>query len=451
MDIPPPPVATTSELLKLMNYDYLSRQPEAIRPLFTLEDVLSSPKDDLERYARVEAPCCRKLSFDNIKQRFFEKYPMFNAVDFRNILVAGGSVSNLVTMRGGDNSDIDIFLYGLTAETARLKIGRLIEHFELYFTNANLPYIIIQTPTLIRFIISTSRTRSRRRRVKCTEIQIIPRLYTDVSEILYGFDLGSAAVGFDGRQIHFSMMGRYSYTNMCNVIDSSRRSTSYAYRLCKYYYRGFSILIPMVSVACEEQCDLNLKDGYAKPLTRTKSDYNSVNLSFTKVLSYIYDPECCVVDNNFIITLFSGQINKFKCEMLSLHQLIKILGDRTADLLDTYTKYLQNPDDSTIQNALEQWNQLIIENTVTKMTDYPRFSEKCLENIQWISQNPGTQLTSSMNPIICDLEQCREWYGPENFLEDVYHFVYNSCLPAPSAPPFDSNSEGPHQSEADGR
>jgi len=80
--------------------------------------------------------------------------------------------------------------------------------------------------------------------IGCYKIQFIMRLYKSVSEILHGFDLGSSAVGFDGSQVYLTTLSKYSYENMVNIIDTTRRSTTYEKRLSKYFYFGFDIIVP---------------------------------------------------------------------------------------------------------------------------------------------------------------------------------------------------------------
>ena len=69
--------------------------------------------------------------------------------------------------------------------------------------------------------------------------QIIFRLYATKSEILHGFDIGSRAIGFDGRDVYFTTLSRFSYEFMCNIIDTTRRSTTYE---SLHYYRVYLIL-----------------------------------------------------------------------------------------------------------------------------------------------------------------------------------------------------------------
>jgi len=75
------------------------------------------------------------------------------------------------------------------------------------------------------------------------------RLYSSPQEVLIGFDLGSSAVGYDGKKVFFTSLGKLSYEYMVNVLYPSRRSTTYEERLVKYYKRGFSIVLPKFDIS----------------------------------------------------------------------------------------------------------------------------------------------------------------------------------------------------------
>ena len=74
------------------------------------------------------------------------------------------------------------------------------------------------------------------------------RLYKTASEILHGFDLGSSAVGYDGDNIYFTTLGKFCHEFSCNIIDTTRRSTTYEQRLAKYFNRGFNIVLPKFDI-----------------------------------------------------------------------------------------------------------------------------------------------------------------------------------------------------------
>lgn len=75
-------------------------------------------------------------------------------------------------------------------------------------------------------------------------VQIVLRIYKDISEILTGFDVDCSAAAYDGKQVYCSPRALESYITQINRIDLSRRSPSYESRLSKYSHRGFEVYWP---------------------------------------------------------------------------------------------------------------------------------------------------------------------------------------------------------------
>ena len=76
------------------------------------------------------------------------------------------------------------------------------------------------------------------------DVQIILRLYKNISEIIHGFDVDCACVAFDFEKIWLTPRAYFSLKYMLNFIDFDRMSPSYEFRLSKYMKRGFSVYIP---------------------------------------------------------------------------------------------------------------------------------------------------------------------------------------------------------------
>ena len=138
-------------------------------------------------------------------------------------------------------------------------------------------------------------------RNKPIKVQIILRLYSSISEILHGFDIGSSAVGFDGTNVHFTSLSKYSYENMVNIYDGTRRSTTYEYRLAKYFNHGFDIIMPNLDI--------------------TKITDNKVNLTYLPFT-------CESIDGNKIV----------------LDRFLKDFSIKQSDYSDKFETYLINSD-----------------------------------------------------------------------------------------------------------
>ncbi|GBC03939.1 hypothetical protein RclHR1_05400001, partial [Rhizophagus clarus] len=169
-------------------------------------------------------------------------------LDWSNVFAAGGAVLSCllpIPEKHGDSlrnirnwyhniayqdSDIDLFIYGLDEDAAKRKMEEIYESvcnavpWEVScFRSKHCVTILSQYPY--------------------RHIQIILRLYKSPSEILTGFDVDCCCVGFDGKNVWALPRAHQAIISQCNVIDLTRRSPSYEMRLAKYTERGFEIKV----------------------------------------------------------------------------------------------------------------------------------------------------------------------------------------------------------------
>ncbi|KAJ6236128.1 ankyrin repeat-containing protein [Anaeramoeba flamelloides] len=202
-------------------------------------------EDKEEDEFRIEDEQQFKTNFKIFTERQFD---FFN---WKNVLVAGGSVlaslmkvpkkysEDISTRREYFNevsytqSDIDLFLYGLTEEEANEKVKEIYKSIK-----QTLPFkcICFRSRNSIS-IVSQYPFRS---------IQIILRLYKSPAEVLMGFDIDSSSVGYDGERVWVTPRAHRAIIKMQNGIDMSRRSPTYEKRLAKYAARGFSVVVPFL-------------------------------------------------------------------------------------------------------------------------------------------------------------------------------------------------------------
>lgn len=87
-----------------------------------------------------------------------------------------------------------------------------------------------------------------------SKIQFIHRVYPNIGSVLGGFDLTPCMVGFDGYNILGLEIGAWSALGCINIIDISRRSTSFEYRLQKYAEYCHTIFPGLPSEVTPAQC-----------------------------------------------------------------------------------------------------------------------------------------------------------------------------------------------------
>ncbi len=168
---------------------------------------------------------------------------IFIDFDWANVCLAGGAVLKhlLVDPQGFDNSDYDLFLYGMTSQQATEKIRDIL----LYFAERGF-HRFIRSQYVIS-ILGDSFFDGR------PIIQIILRLYTTPEEVLLGFDLDSVKVAYDGKRIIMFPSCQRSILHQYNLANGDQqifRTGTFERRLVKYQKRGFRIRVPSFSWNC---------------------------------------------------------------------------------------------------------------------------------------------------------------------------------------------------------
>jgi hypothetical protein len=339
-------------------------------------------------------------------------------------------------------------------------------------------------------------------------------------------------VAYDGNEIYSTPLGTWALKNHTVIIDTKRRSTSFEYRLCKYYNYGFNILFPgltreivnnLVINPCRALSDenelmtklYNLAKEYnynihdiimskdhdndilfidqqkkedILPFLNINDGNNELRRNWVDEIEYVSGDEIKLgilpynlknIENRYINKISDYSHNSVDMKFLphinatrlrldnlsSVVSIIKITNDSsnlTKILLDEVNspdlKFTPNEIKSYIERAEEaknfygsDWNDdpdlhkrehFILKDTnrltkcfgklsseVIKIRDTDEYNNyvndmvqkmiindgicrKNLTGIKWMTQNPGRQWTSSINPIIADP---REWYG-ENYI-----------------------------------
>lgn len=467
------------ELLTVLEIDKLARQGTN-QILYGLENI--DFKNDWDyTFPTIFSPYAKKSSvisdlalFNTI---FSQKYEaLLSKVDYTNVIIAGGAIGSTLCQQDLGN-DIDIFLYGLTPEQATEKTIELIQQIygsyesavvEQYTDDEDISDSKLES---IKANLRTKHTMNNVRNKNCitlqfepvpkakkdknqdkedllprlgtSTIQIILRLYKSIQEILYGFDLGSSMIGYDGNNLYFSALGKFAYEYSANIVDPSRRSTTYEQRLYKYYRRGFHIILPEFNITklrteylkynLDEVCQLpyfpftyrNLKGNKIylyRLLTKQgkeKSDYqdyvneykifylNLKNLVKNEDNYYYYSDQM-----NFDIISTPPYISRSR--IIDFYDVLEKKISRGANLnLNILSNYFSEPVNvlnailtrNATQNAdelnarIEQEKQLIL-------SRYDSISQT--PYLSWVTQNPGSQISGSFNPIISN---SKDWYG----------------------------------------
>lgn len=354
------------DLLKL---DKEKRYEEVEDDLFTISRISTNKIWDMSLPTLINAGDThitrRNIHVDNnldrLIQDFYNRYPFLQNINFDNILIAGGCISNIILDLRYFSSDIDFFIYNLSEEEATNKVIKLI--FQILNTEGVKLKMFIKHKYNLSIIIEN------KGQYHFVKIQFIFRLYKTKSAILHGFDIGSSAVGFDGKEIYFTSLSKFSYEYMMNIVDTTRRSTTYEKRLIKYFRRGFGIILPKLNIEPINSFCINM------PYLRIYKRLTHANIIFVKNMEKgsEYYKRFGTGKKNTKNNNDDYDDNEFE------------IGYSVDKLVDIQKKILLFMED---------------ENKEIKIND--------IIEITWKVENPGTQLTSSFNPII---EDEHLWYG----------------------------------------
>jgi hypothetical protein len=148
--------------------------------------------------------------------------------------VAGGSVLRSLTQSEGDlkdafkDSDVDLFLYGVSSEAAMAKLHVINDHL----ISRDPDVVYARTKGSVTFVVGN------------VNVQVILRLYKSRPEVLMAFDLDSCAVGYDGKTVWALPRARRALNGRFNMVDETRPNVKYEARLFKYSERGFAVGVP---------------------------------------------------------------------------------------------------------------------------------------------------------------------------------------------------------------
>jgi hypothetical protein len=151
------------------------------------------------------------------------------------LIVAGGCVVKHLLNLPRDASDIDIFVVGTSTDDATSRIfGFMRDVIALLPRGTEYNISHSQHQITLTFdgdgIISS-----------IVKFQFILRLYPSTAHILGGFDVSCSQVAYDGMGFYATKLGAWSIARQCVLVDVTRASPSFAYRIEKY--RGLADII----------------------------------------------------------------------------------------------------------------------------------------------------------------------------------------------------------------
>lgn len=185
------------------------------------------------------------LKSNDYKLEFQNKY--LSGVDWNNMCIAGGSISNIVFGLKHIESDFDIFIYGLsTTKQYAEKIKYIINHITSRVDELGDKIEIVQSDYCVKIRVFECKTTDIGTKFTCKtfKFDIVLIVYKDIEQILDGFDIQPGMFAYNGTDFLTNNPGLKSYHTQCFEINYLRLSGAYFIRLMKYVRRGFLLKLP---------------------------------------------------------------------------------------------------------------------------------------------------------------------------------------------------------------
>lgn len=436
----------------------LEQFSDAIRPYSYFSPTVF-PSD----WTPVEAMTQEKYS-----SRFYQKFPEFSQIlPIRNVIIAGGAAAWCIGKLDKAAGDIDLFIVGINyKERAKLwgKVFEIVTAVRKAYKRFEIQEIL--SPGLISLICYTDRS------VVFLKIQIILRAFPTIGKILHGFDISSCCVAYDGERTFMTALSVWSHVFQTNIVIPQYRSTTYEFRLCKYFKRGFAITFPYLNADVFERVAKDNKDNKDNKLVLPYITINLIKICGPIAIGTILLNDKYGAKSDYTQPMYAPYALHNFYQLTSVKKYFTIVGSiseygytysttygdthhgiyfekiiendpQVADVLplDCFTAIIDNAARNAINDSILNLKQL---RTVLKLTDeeilrfgaeylllqnsdqnkiinhvpaLQHFVEKLkiayLETPQiinwWIhSDDPSSQCTVSLNPII---EDASVWYG----------------------------------------
>ncbi len=145
------------------------------------------------------------------------------------VCVAGGAAAWPFLEHDARTGDVDLFVYANDGRSLLYKADEVARKLRAEFSDASMSAAL--SPGLVTFMIWRDGV-----------FHKILRAFRDMEELLYGFEVGSCCVGFDGTTTFMTRLAMFSLMHRVNIVYPMYRGISYEVRLKKYFDRGLALV-----------------------------------------------------------------------------------------------------------------------------------------------------------------------------------------------------------------
>lgn len=278
-----------------------------------------------------------KIEFNNI---VYDKYPFLKGLNMDHICLAGGFVRSILLLES-KTKDFDFFFYGSNSYkkfrqflknilTNIKKIHPNIKFMTIFKPLFNVyevvcvydPSNLLTNNYNLSNIYSQVTADKIENNVDDTwmsyRLQFILTTNESINTLLSSFDLYPSQVAYDGEDIYFTKKSHQAYKYMINIVNEDNYSSTFNYRLLKYFTYGFDIVVP------ELDMDM-IKNKILEDPLDAEMTIDSLNFNVTNIVE-----QTIVIDNDV------------------QHQLDKIAHDISEESINMTYMYISSETSSII-------------------------------------------------------------------------------------------------------
>jgi hypothetical protein len=364
-DIRSKPESITNDMVHIIKMKNLEYTPGD----FSEKIVLTGFFLEKNRFNHVDRAGSKKketISDNSFNMEFSKKtFDLLTYLNWDNIVVAGGSLVNIITKSNEKLNDVDIFVYDLDRDQAKLKIDHVISSIKQKATDMNYDTRVYMNSNVINIYVFDNK--------KLLQIQIILRLYDTLAHVLIGFDVDCCCVAYNGKNILVTDRGLHALKYRVNTANLKRRSPSYENRLIKYSFRGFDVMT-----------DFKYEQIYNKMFFMAPENHG-----FTRLL------EQELINNGQLKNIIFNNTLRFR---------------QTASYTENHSFYVkENLEIKNIRNT----ESCITKHNANIENETLKFREYNIKNIEFMEINVMEQFTGSFHPITDE-----KWANPAS-IDDI--------------------------------
>lgn len=357
---------------------------------------------------------------------------------YPKLIVAGGAVMKALCdyLLLTTGSDIDFFFVNCTVEEVDIILREIWDFLLEKQETDGISIVATRNQNTTTFAYSEDEDANMNEIAETgVKLQFVHRIYPSKDSVIGGFDISAGMVLYDGYEIYATNLGAFSLATQSLIVDVSRRSTSYEFRISKYSgYRFTTIFVKDSNTSILD----NMKHTMYVPkqLEIVKGLYVYPSLKYnTFILKDIHNYNSDYNGGEGTDKYLLGVVNMKYAFKGSLEH-ISWRSNKTTNIFDhpkiSFSRKVKKWKEHQYKVALEniQLAQKLANKGITIITKNPWTQERITynqeqgESVKTDQQNTSVLWTSSYNPIVSNVRDyylnCSTGFLSIGIPDDVY-------------------------------